>query len=273
MPPKGPIPPHPAWLAAALAALFPEAKPDELHHGGKFPRPGGNRHARSSPAGAHRRHNGGPTYDSLAWRSRDSATSGIPSALADRRSSLTPPVSKERRLQETAHPCRYRMVGGPAASVAVQHTNQRIAGAYPSDTARVTDRLVRAAPIGMVALALGFAACTHGGDGSATERSSTTTSATRATPTTITVPAASSSTTSTSRLGLASVDWARVAYPIDCGSMLQGKVGTQVLQVAYAQPAPDAELALVMVACQAGAGTPPRTIFVFDGAISAISKT
>ena len=48
-------------------------------------------------------------------------------------------------------------------------------------------------------------------------------------------------------------------------------MGTQVLQVASAQPAPDVKLALVMVACQAGAGTPTRTIFVFDGAISATS--
>ena len=44
MPPKGPIPPHPAWLLVALAALFPSAEPEDLHHGGLFPRPGGNRH-------------------------------------------------------------------------------------------------------------------------------------------------------------------------------------------------------------------------------------
>ncbi|MGH9001810.1 MAG: hypothetical protein ACRDYV_01655 [Acidimicrobiia bacterium] len=47
MPPKGPIPPHPVWLVAALAALFPEAQPEELHHGGNFPRPGGNRQGES----------------------------------------------------------------------------------------------------------------------------------------------------------------------------------------------------------------------------------
>ena len=44
MPPRGPIPPHPAWLLAALAALFPGAEPEELHYGGDFPRPGGSRH-------------------------------------------------------------------------------------------------------------------------------------------------------------------------------------------------------------------------------------
>lgn len=43
MPPKGPIPPHPAWLLAALAALFPGAEPEELHYGGDFPRPQGSR--------------------------------------------------------------------------------------------------------------------------------------------------------------------------------------------------------------------------------------
>jgi hypothetical protein len=43
MPPKGLIPPHPEWLLVALAALFPEAEPEELRHGGEFPRPGGNR--------------------------------------------------------------------------------------------------------------------------------------------------------------------------------------------------------------------------------------
>jgi hypothetical protein len=44
MPPKGPIPPHPAWLLAALAALFPGADDERLRYGGEFPRPGGNRH-------------------------------------------------------------------------------------------------------------------------------------------------------------------------------------------------------------------------------------
>ena len=43
MPPKGPIPPHPAWLLTALAALLPDAEVEELHYGGDFPRPGGNR--------------------------------------------------------------------------------------------------------------------------------------------------------------------------------------------------------------------------------------
>jgi hypothetical protein len=43
MPPKGPIPPHPAWLLTALAALLPDAEAEELHYGGDFPRPGGNR--------------------------------------------------------------------------------------------------------------------------------------------------------------------------------------------------------------------------------------
>jgi hypothetical protein len=42
MPPKGPIPPHPAWLLAAIAALFPGAAPEAIQYGGDFPRPGGS---------------------------------------------------------------------------------------------------------------------------------------------------------------------------------------------------------------------------------------
>jgi hypothetical protein len=105
--------------------------------------------------------------------------------------------------------------------------------------------------------------CTHRGDNS-TGLSSTTTLAT-------TAPSSSESTLATSRPDLRSVDWGRVEYPLDCGGTSQGKVGTQVLQVAYGQPAPDAEVAVVIVACQAGAGTPPRSTFVFDHPSSATS--
>jgi hypothetical protein len=44
MPPNGPLPPHPAWLLAALAALFPGADVADLRYGGEFPRTEGNRH-------------------------------------------------------------------------------------------------------------------------------------------------------------------------------------------------------------------------------------
>lgn len=116
-----------------------------------------------------------------------------------------------------------------------------------------------------VVIVSGLVGCTHSGDDSSAGRSSTTTTLMT------TAPSISESTPATSRVDLRSVDWGHVGYPLGCGGTSQGKVGTQVLQVAYAQPAPDAEVAVVIVACQAGAGTPPRSTFVFDHPISAIS--
>jgi hypothetical protein len=136
-------------------------------------------------------------------------------------------------------------------------------GEFPCETLRVRNRRVFAAAIGLIVG--GLVGCTHDGDDSATGRSSTT-----ATPLTTAVPSGSESTTAMSAFDLRSVDWGRVGYPIDCGSTSQG-VGAEVLQTAYAQPAPNAEVAVVLIACRAGAGTPPRSIFVFDRAISATS--
>ena len=67
---------------------------------------------------------------------------------------------------------------------------------------------------------------------------------------------------------LRSVNWDSVRYRLDCGADLQGPVATQVFKVLYAQPTADVQLAIVMVACNAGAGTPPRVVYVFDGADS-----
>lgn len=62
---------------------------------------------------------------------------------------------------------------------------------------------------------------------------------------------------------LGSVNWDAVSYPMDCGG-----VGSPPLQVVLAEPAPGIEVAVVLVACAAGAGSPPRTIFVYDRADS-----
>jgi hypothetical protein len=75
--------------------------------------------------------------------------------------------------------------------------------------------------------------------------------------------------TTTTDVPLGPVNWSAVEYPLSCGTTLQGPVGTQVDTVAYAQPAPGIRLAIVMVACQAGAGTPPRVVYVFTGTASA----
>jgi hypothetical protein len=72
-------------------------------------------------------------------------------------------------------------------------------------------------------------------------------------------------TTAFGSADLASVDWASVHYPIDCGVGW----GTKLLKVVMAAPDAAHRLAVVMAACDAGAGSPPRSIFVYDRADSA----
>jgi hypothetical protein len=60
------------------------------------------------------------------------------------------------------------------------------------------------------------------------------------------------------------VPWASINFPFTCGTTLQGPVGYKVVQVAYPQPAPGRKVAVVMVECNAGAGTPPVALFVYD---------
>jgi hypothetical protein len=67
---------------------------------------------------------------------------------------------------------------------------------------------------------------------------------------------------------LTSVLWANINYPFACGTTLQGPVGYKVVQIAYPQPAPGRSVAIVMVECNAGAGTPPVELLVYDGASS-----
>jgi hypothetical protein len=64
---------------------------------------------------------------------------------------------------------------------------------------------------------------------------------------------------STSSVDLADVDWEHVDYPISCGD-----VAAKPLTVVPAVPAAGSKLMVVMVACDAGAGTPPRSVLVFD---------
>lgn len=67
-------------------------------------------------------------------------------------------------------------------------------------------------------------------------------------------------------VALASVDWDAVAYPIDCGSA----TGIKVHDTFLVTPHPGHLVAVVLASCDAGAGSPPRSIFVYDGATSAI---
>lgn len=82
-------------------------------------------------------------------------------------------------------------------------------------------------------------------------------------PSTVPSSVANQSTTTTVGIPLTSVNWNSVSYPLNCGG-----TPTQVLQTLYATPTPGISVGIVMVACQAGAGTPPRTVYVYEGASS-----
>jgi hypothetical protein len=84
-----------------------------------------------------------------------------------------------------------------------------------------------------------------------------------ATPTTVVA-----TPTTVEGLPLSSVQWASISYPFSCGSTLQGPVGYRVVQVAYPDPAPNQTVAIVMVECNSGAGTPPIDLLVYDHATS-----
>lgn len=71
-------------------------------------------------------------------------------------------------------------------------------------------------------------------------------------------------TATSSGVDLATVKWDRVDYPIDCGD----RTGTKKLDMVLTSPEAGRRLAVVMAACDAGAGTPGRWIFVYDRADS-----
>lgn len=93
---------------------------------------------------------------------------------------------------------------------------------------------------------------------------STTTSTPSIGSSTVPSSVVNQSTTTIAGVPLPTVSWNAVSYPLDCGGS-----ATQVLQTMYATPVADVTVAIVMVACQAGAGTPPRTVYVYEGASSA----
>jgi hypothetical protein len=66
-------------------------------------------------------------------------------------------------------------------------------------------------------------------------------------------------------VSLHSVDWNAVTYPI---APRCAPVGVRGAQVVYPSPAPGAQLAAVLAECNAGAGTPPVVLYVYDGASS-----
>lgn len=53
------------------------------------------------------------------------------------------------------------------------------------------------------------------------------------------------------------VDWSNLPYPTDCGGQITGSAA------AYGQPAANEYIAVVLVSCVAGAGSPPSAVFVF----------
>lgn len=64
---------------------------------------------------------------------------------------------------------------------------------------------------------------------------------------------------------LSSVEWESLQYPVDCGGQTTGSA------VAFPEPEPGAQVAVVFVTCVAGAGSPPSAVLVYDHADSANS--
>jgi hypothetical protein len=92
--------------------------------------------------------------------------------------------------------------------------------------------------------------CTHGTPGAAA---------------TVTQSPASTAPSPTGNVSaLSTVDWAKVTYPFDCG-----KVGYFVERSRLADLNGDGYLdAVVLVRCDAGAGSPPSGLYAFDGTSS-----
>lgn len=66
---------------------------------------------------------------------------------------------------------------------------------------------------------------------------------------------------------LADVDWRSLDYPVDCGGETVGEV------LAYAEPAPGKNVAVVAISCRAVAGSPPSAVLVYDHAEAANKAT
>lgn len=81
-------------------------------------------------------------------------------------------------------------------------------------------------------------------------------------------PTSSTSVVTVPSVPLESVDWSAVQYPFECGTTRQGTVGWKVWDVAYPTPVDNVGRAVVLVTCNAGAGTPPVNLLVYDSATS-----
>jgi hypothetical protein len=100
---------------------------------------------------------------------------------------------------------------------------------------------------------------------------STTATRPHSSPTTVAPTRETGPITTVAGRNLTSIEWTNIDYPFGCGSTLQGPVGYQVVQVAYPQTAPGRTVAIVMVECKAGAGTPPVALLVYDTASSPLA--
>lgn len=95
---------------------------------------------------------------------------------------------------------------------------------------------------------------------SSTSQSSTTTLTTRAVP----------GSTGPAGVPLSSVSWSQVAYPFDCDQFGYALESVRAANpVMYAQPEHGKTVAVVAVRCNAGAGSPPTALLVYDGATAA----
>jgi hypothetical protein len=88
-------------------------------------------------------------------------------------------------------------------------------------------------------------------------------------PTTTWPPTTTGTPTTRPGVALRTVQWASVVYPMhrDCGNVMNPPVS--VGQVAYPVPTAGVQLAVVLVRCTVGAGTPPVAVYVYDRATSA----
>jgi hypothetical protein len=82
-------------------------------------------------------------------------------------------------------------------------------------------------------------------------------------------PTATSTTTMAPSVSLDDVDWSKVRYPIDCGETNLGQVGWRVVDFVRIAPGVGTDLAIALVTCDAGAGSPPANLYVYDRAESA----
>lgn len=163
----------------------------------------------------------------------------------------------------------------PAFDRAINEAAEDVPHSTMSPRARVAGSRPRAAVAALIVVAAVVAAVavlarldTAGRQGGGTKAFKTTlppTTTVYTTTSTSTPP----TTTSTTQAGVAlrTVRWASVVYPIEphCRPF---SPAVSVRQVAYPVPVPGVQLAVVLVRCNSGAGTPPVAVYVYDRATS-----